>query len=82
MGSDLSERLIRLVTRLLGADSARPVPFPVERQLSDLGLSSLKLVNLMLAIEMEFDAAIPTADITSETFHSVATIALLVRRLH
>jgi acyl carrier protein len=81
MDSNLSEHLIRLVSKLLGADSKLPVPFPVERQLSDLGLSSLKLVNLMLAIEMEFDVVIPPADITPETFHSVATIAALVQRL-
>jgi acyl carrier protein len=81
MDSDLSERLIGLVSKLLGADSKLPVPFPAERQLSDLGLSSLKMVNLMLAIEMEFDVAIPPADITPETFHSVATIAALVQRL-
>jgi acyl carrier protein len=81
MDSDLSERLIRLVWKLLVPDSKPPVPFPVERQLSDLGLSSLKMVNLMLAIEMEFDVAIPPADITPETFHSVASIAVLVARL-
>jgi len=34
-----------------------PHPFPVEQQLSDLGISSLKMVNLMLAVEVEFDIA-------------------------
>ena len=71
-----------LVRRSLGADAALPQPFPIDRQLSDLGLSSLKMVNLMLGVELEFDIAIPQSDITPENFHSVATIqALVVRTL-
>jgi acyl carrier protein len=73
---------VGLVRRSLGAEVLLPQPFPVERQLSDLGLSSLKMVNLMLAVELEFDIAIPQSDITPENFHSVATIqALVVRTL-
>jgi len=67
---------VALVRRSLGADAALPQPFPIDRQLSDLGLSSLKMV------ELEFDIAIPQSDITPENFHSVATIqALVVRTL-
>jgi acyl carrier protein len=79
---EVGERLVALVRRSLGADASLPQPFPVGRQLSDLGLSSLKMVNLMLAVELEFDIAIPQSDITPENFHSVATIqALVVRTL-
>jgi acyl carrier protein len=79
---DVGQRLVALVRRSLGVDASLPEPFPVDRQLSDLGLSSLKMVNLMLAVELEFDIAIPQADITPENFHSVATIhALVVRTL-
>jgi acyl carrier protein len=74
------ERLVKLVVQLLGADARVPDPFPAEQQLSDLGISSLKMVNLMLAIEMEFDIAIPQADITPENFHSLASMAALVER--
>jgi acyl carrier protein len=78
----VSERLVALVKQLLGAGAALPHPFPVERQLSDLGIASLKMVNLMLAVELEFDIAIPQSDITPENFHSVAAIeALVVRTL-
>jgi len=38
------------------------------------------MVNLMLAVELEFDIAIPQSDITPENFHSVATIQTLVVR--
>jgi acyl carrier protein len=78
----VGKRLVALVRQTLGADATLPQPFPVDRQLSDLGVSSLKMVNLMLVVELEFDIAIPQSDITPENFHSVATIqAMVVRTL-
>jgi acyl carrier protein len=38
------------------------------------------MVNLMLAVEVEFDIAIPQNDITPENFHSLGTIEALVSR--
>ena len=76
----VGEQLIALVKQTLGANAVIPHPFPVEQQLSDLGLSSLKMVNLMLAVELEFDIAIPQSDITPENFHSVAAMESLVVR--
>lgn len=78
----VSERLVVLVRQTLGANTALPHPFPLDRRLSDLGIESLKMVNLMLAVELEFDIAIPQSDITPQNFHSVAAIqALVVRTL-
>jgi acyl carrier protein len=78
----VGEQLVALVKQTLGAKTVLPHPFPVDRQLSDLGVTSLKMVNLMLAVEIEFDIAIPQSDITPENFHSVAAIeALVVRTL-
>ena len=78
----VGELLVTLVKQTLGANAVLPHPFPVEQQLSDLGVSSLKMVNLMLAVEIEFDIAIPQSDITPENFHSVSAIeALVVRTL-
>jgi len=74
----VGEQLVMLVKQTLGPNAALPDPFPVETQLSDLGISSLKMVNLMLAVELEFDIAIPQSDITPENFHSVAAIQSLV----
>jgi acyl carrier protein len=76
----VGERLVALVRQTLGATAALPQPFPADMQLSDLGISSLKMVNLMLAVELEFDIAIPQSDITPENFHSVAAIQSLVVR--
>ena len=77
---DVSDRLISLVKSVLGAGGVVPNPFPLEAQLSDLGVSSLKMVNLMLAVEVEFDIAIAQTDITPENFHSVQSIQSLVER--
>ena len=79
--SGLRDRLIGLVKQVVGSDTAVPDPFPVNRQLSDLGVSSLKMVNLMLAVEVEFDIAIPPAEITPENFHSVESMQTLVVRM-
>jgi len=77
----LTDRLIKVVRRLLDPSADRLEPFPVDQQLSDLGMSSLKMVNLMLSVESEFDIMIPQADITPENFHSVASIAAMVARI-
>ncbi|HEY2676044.1 MAG TPA: phosphopantetheine-binding protein [Steroidobacteraceae bacterium] len=79
---EANDRLITLVKAVLGAGSVVPNPFPLDAQLSDLGISSLKMVNLMLAVELEFDIAIAQSDITPENFHSLKSIeALVVRTL-
>jgi acyl carrier protein len=77
----LIDRLIRVVRQLLDQPAMGEVPFPVEQQLSELGMSSLRMVNLMLSVESEFDIMIPAADITPQNFHSVASIAAMVARL-
>jgi acyl carrier protein len=74
------QRLISLVKAVLGADAVVPNSFPMDAQLSDLGVSSLKMVNLMLGVEVEFDIAIAQNDITPENFHSLQSIENLVER--
>jgi acyl carrier protein len=76
----VSERLMSLVRAVLGVGAVIPAPFPLEAQLSDLGVTSLKMVNLMLAVEVEFDIAIAQTDITPENFHSLQSIENLVER--
>ena len=71
-------RLVGLVKAVLGAGGVVPDPFPLDAQLSNLGISSLKMVNLMLAVEVEFDIAIAQSDITPENFHSLASIEALI----
>ena len=50
----------------------------VDQNLTDAGLTSLDMVNLMLAIEDEFEIEIPQRQMTPANFRSVATIESLV----
>ena len=61
----------RSIDRLVGYDDV----------LSECGLSSLDLVNLMLAVETEFDIKIPDRDMTPSNFRSIAQIDKLVGAL-
>jgi acyl carrier protein len=74
------ERLIDLVRQMLGQREA-PRLLSIDARLSDLGLSSIKMVNLMLAVEAQFDIMIPQSEITAENFNSISTIEALVVRL-
>ncbi len=76
----LRERLQRLVAQILGKPEAATA-LPVESPLAELGMSSIKMVNLMLAVEVEFDLTIPQGDITPENFRSVASVEALLGRL-
>ena len=76
----IRDRLLRLVGQILGkAEGAASLP--ADARLSELGMSSIKMVNLMLAVETEFDLTIPQSDITPENFRSVATVEALLTRL-
>ncbi len=78
--AELIDRLVKLVKQLMDPGTATPEPFPLEQQLSDLGLTSLKMVNLMLSVETEFDIMIPQTEITPENFQSVGSMARLLSR--
>jgi acyl carrier protein len=78
-GAAVHERLSLLVNEVVGQPADTVIP--ADRQLSELGLSSIKMVNLMLAVEAAFDLTIPQADITPENFHCLAAVAALVARL-
>jgi acyl carrier protein len=76
----LGERLQRLVAQILGKPEAAAT-VPPEARLSELGMSSIKMVNLMLAVEVEFDLTIPQSDITPDNFRSVASVEALLAKL-
>ncbi|HYA75789.1 MAG TPA: phosphopantetheine-binding protein [Burkholderiaceae bacterium] len=74
------DRLMGLVMDILGP-ARTPQPIPVNERLADIGMSSINMVNLMLAVEAEFDITIPQTQITPENFRSIASIEVLVGRL-
>ena len=78
----LNERIITQVVsvlsrrhpgKTLAANDVTP-----ERELRELGLDSLATVNLMLAIESEFDIFIAQADMVPQNFRSVNAIASMM----
>jgi acyl carrier protein len=78
--SDPTERVAMLVRALLAKRSIeRPVGH--DDDLSESGLSSLDLVNLMLAVEAEFDLKIPDLDMRPTNFRSIARINALITRI-
>ena len=49
--------------------------------LVDAGMTSMAMVDLMLAIEAEFDVTIPQREMTPANFQSVASLASMLDRL-
>jgi acyl carrier protein len=75
--SDVQGRLVALVKSIL-KQNAIAADLEPATLLVDVGLTSMDMVNLMLAVEAEFDFTIPQSDITPENFQSVATLNRLV----
>jgi acyl carrier protein len=72
-----TERVTQLVRQIMAKRSIdRSVGY--DDVLSEFGLSSLDMVNLMLAVETEFDIKIPDRDMTPSNFRSIAQIDKLV----
>ena len=76
----LRDRLIGLVTDILAKNAIEQTP-PLDARLSEVGLSSMDMVNLMFAVEAAFDIELPAAEITPENFYSIATIEALLARI-
>lgn len=74
------ERIVALVERILERKPGA-APLDIRARLNELGMSSMKMINLMLAIEVEFDVTLPQADITPDNFDSIASVEALVVRL-
>jgi acyl carrier protein len=75
----VQERVISLVNNILTANAIVVDVFPGSR-LADIGMTSMDMVNLMLAVEAEFDMTIPQAEITPENFQSPQTIERMVEK--
>jgi acyl carrier protein len=74
------ERLLALAEQILAKNSVNRA-LAVDDRLAAAGLSSVDMVNLMLAVEAEFDITIPAADITPLNFQSISTIEALVVKI-
>lgn len=56
-------------------------PFAPGDFLVDRGMTSMAMVDLMLAVEADFDVTIPQRDLTPANFQSMDTLARLLDRL-
>ena len=74
---DVQNRILALVTSILTQNGVA-IALKSDTRLADAGLASMDMVNLMLAVEAEFDLTIPQADITPENFQSVRAIEQMI----
>jgi len=77
---DISARIDAIVRNFLkgGAPNGE---IGLDRNLEELGLTSMDMVNLMLAVEAEFDLTIPGSQLIPANFRSIARVAALVEEL-
>ena len=71
------DRITAIASRMLLKRGVTTIPGSSDN-LRDAGLTSLDMVNLMLAIEAEFDIEIPQSAMTPENFDTIAAIDALV----
>lgn len=74
------QRVAELVRQLLAKRGIERT-FGEDDDLGECGLSSLDMVNLMLAVESEFDLKIPERDMRPANFRTIARIEALVASL-
>jgi acyl carrier protein len=79
-GNSSADRVACLVRELL-AKRAIDKPVGHSDSLTEIGLSSLDIVNLMLGVETQFAVKIPDREMTPSNFRSIAQIDQLVRKL-
>ena len=80
LSETLRLRTAALVESML-ARTAAPRTVQPSESLSDAGITSLDMVNLMLAVEAEFDIFIPSDYVNPTNFRSVASIARMVENV-
>jgi acyl carrier protein len=77
---DTRNRVAELVTEILEKHAVSKSVL-ADDDLRDVGLTSIDLVSLMLAVETAFDLTIPESEMTPQNFRSIATIEALLATL-
>ena len=75
--SNAKDRITAITSRMLLKRGVTAIPGSGDN-LREAGLTSLDMVNLMLAIEAEFDIEIPQSAMTPENFDTIAAIDRLL----
>lgn len=74
--------LRQLVNEALAGVLPDPLPagWPRERPLTEAGLDSVGVLQLVAALEQRLGAALPDTDLSAENFATVGSLVRLVRR--
>lgn len=75
--SNAKDRIVAIACHMLAKRGVRVVPHR-DTNLREAGLTSLDMVNLVLAVEAEFDIEIPQSAMTPDNFDTIAAIESLV----
>jgi acyl carrier protein len=76
----LSNRLFEIAREAIG----EPTPLAaigIDDDLRQIGLTSMAMVRLMMAVEVAFDISIPDAELSPDNFRSIRAIEALILRL-
>jgi acyl carrier protein len=78
-----ADRVSDIIREILArrSDDRSIGPILRDDDLREAGFTSLDMVNLMLAVEAEFELKIPDADMTLSNFQSISAIEALVSRI-
>ncbi|HEY6578745.1 MAG TPA: phosphopantetheine-binding protein [Rhizomicrobium sp.] len=76
----MTSRLTEIVGQVM-PDRSRLAGLASDADLYDAGLTSMAMVKLMLAVEVEFDVTIPDEDLHPDNFRSIGAVEALVGRL-
>lgn len=69
------------IVAVIAAQHGLVGPFAPDDLLVDRGMTSMAMVDLMLAVEADFDVTIPQRDLTPANFQSMKALARLLDRL-
>ena len=69
------------VVRRVAIEHGIKLPISADDCLVDRGMTSMALVDLMLAVEADFDLTIPQRDLTPTNLRSIQSLGLLLERL-
>ena len=72
-------RVMKVLGRIR-AFKANGEAYGADTALGEAGFTSLEMVNVMLAVEAEFDLMIPAKEITPANFRTAASIAAMIER--
>ena len=78
--SSTVEKVSAVVQKVAGEHGIKS-PIGAEECLVDRGMTSMALVDLMLAVEVDFDITIPQRDLTPTNLRSIQSLGLLLERL-